>query len=127
MADRLFTHTLWTTEAIADAGTLTSPAIDLKLCTPVALVLLVTSVLGNASVRAEFQTSQDATNWDAIADNPDIVTATLAAKANNPEGWNTFPVPDPLNRHYRIIITDLASTTDSLVSAVLLCRETGRL
>jgi hypothetical protein len=121
---------LWDAEAIDDAGALTSPWIDLKFVSVLeALVLKVTSVLGAASVQAQYQSSPDGTaaNADAVADNVDIVAATLAAKAGNPEGFNSFDFPTFSNRFVRIVITDLASTTDSLVSAKLLLREEGRL
>ena len=126
--DNLIAHTLWASPgtAVLAAATLTGPTIDLLNVERVeSLQLKASSVAGAANVKAQYQTSPDGTNWDAAADNPLIITASLTDKANNPEGWNAYPTPAPLARYMRILVTEQSAgaLADTLVEARLLCRE----
>jgi hypothetical protein len=122
----LITHTLFTAQAVGAGAVLTSPVVDLRFVRNIeSLQLRVTSVAGVANVSAEFQSSPDATNWDNEDDNTIIVASTLTAKANNPEGWNVYPVAAPLNRYIRVLIDEISAgaLADTLVDAKLLVRE----
>lgn len=124
----LIWHTLWASPGTAlGAGLiLTSPAIDVRFLDRVeGLQLKASSVLGTANVRVEYQTSWDGANWDDEDDNPDIVASTLLAKPDNPEGWNTYPVPAPLARYIRLLVDEIsaAALADTLIEAKLTCRE----
>ena len=121
-------HTLWASPGttIGAGATLTSPTIDLRLIDQIeGLQLRVSSVVGTADCRVEFQTSWDDVNWDEEDDNPDITASTLLAKPGNPEGWNTYPVPSALARYMRILIDEISAgaLADTLVEAKLTCRE----
>ena len=127
--DNLVTHTLFGASpgtGVLAAATLTSPVIDLRHVSRVeSLQLKASSVAGTANVKAQYQTSPDASNWDAAADNPLIITASLTDKPTNTEGWNSYPVPAPLARYMRILVVEISagSLADTLVEAKLLCRE----
>lgn len=119
-------YTLWSGTTIGAAATLTSAAIDLlHVDTIEGLRLRVSSVAGTANVRVEFQTSHNNIDWDEEDDNPDITASTLTDKAGNPEGWNSFPLPNPLARYIRFLVDEIsaAALTDTLVEAKLLVRE----
>ena len=122
----LIPHTLWQGTTVGAAATLTSAAIDLNHVDLVeSLLLRVSSVAGAANVRAEFQASHNANDWDEEDDNPDITSSTLTDRPGNPEGWNRYPMPAVNNRYVRIMIDEISAgaLTDTLVEAALLCRE----
>ncbi len=88
------------------------------------LSLRVASVSGTADVKVQLATSPDEVNFDAYADNVDIVASTLLAKPNNPEGYNPYPLPNPLNRYFKFKITGIAANpADTLADAYLFFRE----
>mgnify|MGYP001618255068 CR=1 FL=1 len=126
--EHLITHTLFGSAGttVGAAAALTSPTVDLRLLQRVeGLLLKVSSVAGAANCKVQYRTSPDDVNYDAAADNSLIVTASLPDKPNNPEGWHTYPVPAPLNRYMRLVVTEQSAggLTDTLVEAKLLCRE----
>lgn len=119
-------HILWTGTTVGAGATLTSAAVDLLHVDLVeSLALRVSSVAGEANVRAEFQMSHNGTNWDEEDNNPDITASTLTDKPGNTEGWNYYSMPAILARHVRILIDEIsaAALTDTLVEARLICRE----
>ena len=126
--DNLIAHTLFgaTGTTVLAAAVLTGPTIDLQHVERVeALQLKASSAAGTANVKAQYQTSPNGTNWDAAADNPLIITASLTDKPGNPEGWNAYPTPAPLARYMRILVTEQSAgaLADTLVEAKLLVRE----
>jgi hypothetical protein len=126
--DALIAHTLFGASgtAVLAAATLTSPVIDLQYVERIeALRLKASSVAGTANVKAQYQTSHDGVNWDAAADNPLVITASLTDKPGNTEGWNGYAFPAPLARYVRILVVEQSSGSlaDTIVEARLLCRE----
>lgn len=119
-------YTLWSGTTVGAAATLVSAAIDLLHVDLVeSLGLKVSSVIGTANVRVEFQQSHNGTDWDDEDDNADITASTLVDKAGNPEGWNYFSMPAILARFVRILIDEIsgAGLADTVVEARLICRE----
>lgn len=122
----LVTHTIFTAQAVGAAGTLTGPAVNLQFSRQVeGLLLKASSVAGVANVKAGFQTSPDGISWDARADRSDVIAASLTDRPGNPEGWNTYAMPAPLNRFFRLIVDEISAgaLADTLVDAKLLVRE----
>ena len=105
-----------------------SPALDLQLAGGnLHLSLQAASVLGTADVKVQFAQSPDNTNWDAYADNPDIVASTLLAKPGNPEGFNQYPMPGPLARYLKCRITGVAlNAADTLATLYAFWQEGDR-
>lgn len=88
------------------------------------LLLMARSATGTADVKAEYETSWDASLWDSADDNADITSSTLTDKANNAEGMNAFSMSAALNKYIRIKITGVAANpTDTLVTAYIVVRE----
>ena len=122
----LITHTLFTTQAVGAAATLTGPVVNLQFARQLeGLLLKASSVAGTANVKAGFQTSPDGVSWDARADRADVIAASLTDRPGNAEGWNTYAMPAPLNRFFRLVLDEIsaAGLTDTLVDAKLLVRE----
>ena len=119
-------YTLWSGTVVGAGLTLISAAVDLLHVDLVeSLALKVSSVAGAANVRAEFQMSHNATDWDEEDNNPDITASTLTDKPGNTEGWNYYSMPAILARYVRIHIDEISAgaLTDTLVEAKLICRE----
>jgi len=126
--EHLFRHTLFGADGtvIGAAAALTSPLIDLRLMMRVeGLFLRVSSVIGTANCKVQYQTSTNGGDWDAAADNANIVTASLTDKPGNPEGWNVYPVPAVLAPFMRVVVTEIsaAGLADTIVEMKLICRE----
>mgnify|MGYP003394007051 CR=1 FL=1 len=122
----LIAKSLWAGTPVLGGAVLTSAAVDVGSADVVeALRLRVSSVVGVASAKVQYQTSQDNVHWDVASDNADIVTSTLLAKAGNPEGFNSYPLPAPLARYMRIVLTEISAAVlaDTLVDGALLLRQ----
>lgn len=122
---RLVRHRILNNHVVASTGNVTSGHISLEYAERVeSLQLMASSVSGTADVKAEYETSWEASLWDNADDNADITASTLIDKANNPEGMNVFPVSAPLNKYIRIKITGVAANpADTVVTAYLIVRE----
>ena len=117
--------TPFTSVLINGVGTAESPVFDRALMGSLeALSLRVASATLIADVKVQMATSPDGVLFDAYADNADIVSSTLLAKASNPEGYNAYPLANPLNRYFKFKITGVAiNPVDTLADAYLFFRE----
>ena len=95
-----------------------SPTLDLQHARAnLHVSLRAASIAGAADVKLEFQQSPDNTNWDGIADNPDITSSTSTDKPDNREGYNEYTVPALLGRYVRFLVTGVgANPADTLVT-----------
>lgn len=120
-------HPLFDTEAelVNATASILSLVVDVQHATRVeSLWLRASSVTGTADVKAEYRTSWDGNHWEHFDDTQDITSSTLTDRANNAEGFNTFPVSAPLNRYIQIRITGVGTNpADTLVAAYLVVRE----
>ena len=81
---------LWSASAIADAGTLTSPAIDLRRADFESLLFQVTSVLSAVpDIKIEYAVSQDGVTFGGFDDETDLIASSVLLA--NPEGVHTIP------------------------------------
>jgi len=124
--ERLVRIPLWSAAAIAQAGTLTSPAIDCRRAMRFdALLMQVTSVLSAVpSVKVEYAVSEDGVAFGAFSDYADLVAASVT-DFPTPEGIYAVPLPNFLAPFVKILVTELNVTSDTLVTATLLMREGG--
>lgn len=110
-------------DEVADSGD--SPSLDTRLMRGnLHAALQMSSVSGTADAKLEFSQSQDGTNWDSYADNPDITSSTLIDRPNNAEGMNFYPMPHPLGRYVKFKITGIAANpADALATLYALWQE----
>lgn len=122
-----YAHTayeFYAAQAIGASAVLTTGGLDLYFAEEIkGVVMRVSSVLGVANVKVEYETSHDGINWDHRDDNPDVVASTLTSKPNNAEGWNAYSFPPPFNQWIRLVITNLTVLTDTLVDLKLVYGE----
>ena len=123
MASRLEAIPLWTAEAVASGATLTSAAIPCRSGDPEYLMFQVTSAGGAADVRIEFTISNDGVTFNAVAEQDDIVTSTATefASPKGPEALHVLSCPSA--PWIKILVTELASLADTLVTATLWMRN----
>lgn len=104
-----------------------SPVIDLRLVGAVVCIQLkAASETGTAQVKVQFRTSPDGTNFDAYADNSDIVANQTLSFPNNTEGWNRIPFTkeDIANRYIQFLVSGIdTNPADTLASLYVLCEE----
>src|SRR6266850_2554166 len=113
---------LWSAQAIAMNGTLTSPAIDLARFDRIDSLEFQLADASNASpsIEIQYEQSQDGLVWDAVGDQPSpIVTASATLFPSTKKGFHAVPVPLISGRFTRIIVTELAGFTTTKVTMAL--------
>lgn len=115
---------LWSAQLIAQAGTLTSSAIDLRRASRVdSLIMQITSVLSAVpSVKVEYAVSENGVDFGSFDDYADLVAASVT-DFPTPEGVFAISLPNFLAPFIKIKVTELGVTTDTLVTATLEMRE----
>lgn len=125
MRDRLVKARIFDTIAVASTGSATSLSLGVGYSSRVeAIILRAASVSGTADVKIEYATSHDDTNYDSFDDNLDVTSSSGTDKPNNKEGYNSYPMPAPLNSYIKIKVTGVgANPADTLVDCYLVLRE----
>ncbi len=123
--DSLIKAKIFDAVAVASTGSATSNSVDIRRASRVeAVILKASSVAGTTDVKVEYATSHDDSSYDSFDDNVDITSSSATQFANNVEGFNTYPVPAPLNAYLKIKVTGVgANNADTLVTGYLLIRE----
>ena len=123
MASRLEAIPLWVAEPVASGETLASAAISCRFGDPEYLMFQVTSVNEAANVRIEFTISNDGVTFNAVTEQDDIVTSTATefASPKGPEALHVLSCPSA--PWIKILVTELASIADTLVTATLWMRN----
>lgn len=122
MMEHLFPLRLWTAALIASGGTLTSDVIDQSALIRVeGLELKATSVAGAADVKIEYAEVDDAGNVTGFDSHTDILASSAAQ--TNPEQMHAIAFPTVVSRRFKLLVTELASLADTLVTLNLICRE----
>ncbi len=116
---------LFSGEALAASGTLTSPVIDLENTIKAESIFIkASSVLGVADVKVEYAVSKDGVNFGGFNDATDIITSTNSVFSTNKEGVHTVAMPAVLSRYIKLRVTELSTTVaDTLVDLDLLVRN----
>ena len=124
MADRLVRVPLWSATAITSGGTLTSPPIDCRRADPDHLDLQITSVASAVpSIKLEVAFSSDGVTFNPFTSQDPMIAATLTDYAADPEAMHVLGNV-PSASWIKFLVTELASTDDTLVTAILWLRET---
>ena len=123
MASRLEAIPLWVAEPVASGQTLTSAAISCRFGDPEHLMIQVTSAGGAADVKIEYRISNDGVTFNDVAEQDDILasTATEFASPKGPEALHVLTCPSA--PWIKILVTELASLSDTLVTATLWMRN----
>lgn len=124
LSEHLVPIPVWSAQLVAQAGTLTSSAIDLRRAMRVdSIVMQVTSVLSAVpSVKVEYAVSQDGTTFGAFSDYADLVAASVT-DFPTPEGIFAVSLPNFLAPYIKLKVTELNVTSDTLVTLTLNLRE----
>jgi len=115
--------TVFTQEAVASTGAVTSAGISLDDCLRVESMLLkATSASGTADVKVEILRCWKG-DCEVAADNTDIISSTVTV-LTTPEGLNAIVFPAQLTKDIKLVVTGVASNpADTLVDLTLLCRQ----
>ena len=117
--------TLFTAQLINAGGSAESGILPLQHVQELQGVgVQASSVTGTADVKIQYAVSPDGINFSDYGDNADIVSSTLAANPTAPEGFNDYPLPDPLLGHVKFKVTGVnANPVDTLVTMYIFFNE----
>lgn len=114
---------LWSAAAITKAGTLTSPAIDLRRADSIeALMCQFTSAAGTAAVKVEYAVSTDGVTFGSFSDYTALVTDSSSAFPTA-EGLYAVTFPTLRAPWVQIKLTELNVNSDTLVTVTVEMRE----
>lgn len=115
---------VWTAQAVAQSGSITSSAIPVRLVNRAeSLLMQVTSVLSAVpSVKLEYAVSDNGTDFGSFNDYADLVAASVT-DFPTPEGLYAVSLPNFLAPFVKFKATELGVTSDTLVTMTLWLRE----